>query len=321
VATPSKDYQSFLASLEAPLTTREAFEGFDVGALGRLTGDERKDAQARLIALLEREADPRAVRGLAILPTKAASKALQEAIGRYRGQGEVEDGVAFEALAALVARGELANPVDAYLDFLENGQALSRAGAAEALADHPGERVTDALLGALRDADQRVRSSAAAALFAVSGLHRYAGVVGTELWLLKHWLSLPFPAIRDAATAALKEAVGKLRDGSLGEPPTRKPPESPAMTRFLDSKLSEPGKGQWAETFDVDALRELEGTEKDWAEFSLIAQLGEGDPRVPRALAAMGSTRALEPLRAALGQAKGPLRSAIEAALDVLEDD
>lgn len=320
MTSPSPEYRRFIESLEAPLTTRKAIESLDEASLLRLKDGERDQAQGRLIDHLKTVADVRAVRALAILRNKTASKALQNVINRNRGGTEMEDLVAFEALQALVQRAELTNPVDAFIDFLKNGKARSRAFAADALAGFAEDRVVNALTEALHDEDRSVRSSASNALFSVSGLGRHATVIGTELWLLKHWLASPYPTIRDGAVSDLRDAVNRLQANTLPPPPNEKPPESPDMTRFLDSQLCPYKQSPWPDDFDLDSVRKLTGVERDWIEFSLIAQLDEGDPRIPRALAAMASTRGFEPLREILDKTTGEMREAVSQAIEVLEN-
>jgi hypothetical protein len=165
-----------------------------------------------------------------------------------------------------------------------------------------------------------VRRAAAVSLFAASGLSAYTEVFYTPLWLLKHWLRLPWPQIRDWALQELEAAVKQKQAGTLPPPPLEIPDDSPTMDRFLDSMLCEPGQAPWADDFDLDALSQLEGIERDRVEFSLIQNLKSDDPRIPRALAHMQATRAVEPLEARLETSQGDMRNAVAAAIDLLTD-
>lgn len=89
--------------------------------------------------------------------------------------------------------------------------------------------------------------------------------------------------------------------------------ESPELTRFA---LSVEGKDpEYRESVDMAALKALKGDDRIKAEDLLIAHLIGEDRRVPPALAAIKSSRAIKPLRRRLTTAKGLMRLAVARAL------
>src|SRR5687768_7329552 len=78
---------------------------------------------------------------------------------------------------------------------------------------------------------------------------------------------------------------------------------SDAWNRFEQS-LNDTSSRAAMERFDLEALAALAGSERDAAEQRLIDLLGSGngDPRVPHALQALGSARGLDAMRRLVGR-------------------
>lgn len=94
--------------------------------------------------------------------------------------------------------------------------------------------------------------------------------------------------------------------------------DSPAFLAFARSLLGGVTSRAELEDLDLASLAALVGTEREAAELLLIEALAEGggDPRVPRAMAQLGTPTALRALADALVRTPaGPTRWAIEEAL------
>jgi hypothetical protein len=92
---------------------------------------------------------------------------------------------------------------------------------------------------------------------------------------------------------------------------------SPEYTRFL--KSLDGADPSFRETLDLEALRALGKDERKAAEEVLIERVKEEDDwRVPPALAALRTKRAVRPMKARLGEAKGKMKIALARALMAL---
>jgi hypothetical protein len=97
-------------------------------------------------------------------------------------------------------------------------------------------------------------------------------------------------------------------------------PRSPAFQRFQAS-FDAPGRA-FLDQLDTAALLALEQPERTEAEDVLLGALSTDDPRIVRALLDLRSTRAVDPLRAALARTShGRMRVAVARALYELAHD
>lgn len=89
---------------------------------------------------------------------------------------------------------------------------------------------------------------------------------------------------------------------------------SPEYTRFLNSLAG--ADPAYRETLDLDALRALGKEERKAAEDLLIERVKESDDwRAPPALAMLRTKRAVRPMKARLGEARGKMKIALARAL------
>jgi HEAT repeat protein len=201
---------------------------------------------------------------------------------------------------------------------LHDGETYARVDAAAALRDFATPVVEDALYEAVDDPDKLVRANAVDSLLAQTGLGEWDTVAGRGIGLLGLRLRSRFASVRRDAIADLRRLASAKRAGAtpaeLGLPvgPVER---SAAATRVQQSIISKAGTGPWAQDFDLEALGQLTGDEREWAVYSLLLLLERGDARAVRALVAMNAEEAREPLRELAGDASGDLAVAIERGL------
>jgi len=172
-----------------------------------------------------------------------------------------------------------------------------RSAAASALASFPGDDVTTGLRAALRDADRTVRLGALESLIGAYGLPSLTTSYLDAIGMWKVRLASPLAAVRADVNAEIEAALDGLARGrsaeSLGL--TYAAPESAGWVARLIDSFSDEG-----DDLALDALDETSGPDRTWAEHVLLSRLTE-DPRAARALAHVGSTRAIPALREVAG--------------------
>jgi hypothetical protein len=318
MAEPSAAFRSFLDSLAS--TGRDWGDELDVASLRTLTGDERGQAEAILLDRLANSTDVRVPPALiAVCAATVAVPALTAALPRAKGDLRVAIAEAMRTLVADETRTVL-------LDVLRGRDEAGKPLAAIVIRNYRGSRVDDTLLEAISDGSAPLRVHAVDSLFAIYNLNRFyppgrwGGLAVLFLQLKSSW-----PSLRKPAVAKLRELVEKLSSGAtaseLGWPLTL-PPASAEFQRFWDSL-----DAQGTSDYDLDALLHLSGDERETAEAELL--LGRlslesgrgGDPRAPRALAAIKSKRAVEPLQLTLPQAHGLFAVEVATALRAIAKD
>lgn len=308
--------QRFIDSLEAKPKSYAEFVQYselDVSALDELDGRELAMAQNRLIEWLKDNADVRAARVLAGFDSKEATEGLRDVV-RGHANSPYDDGLAAgAALRGLIRRGDVTDPIAEVRDFYLKAGRKGRRLALTTLAEQEGVEARQALEAGLDDEDEDNRRVTAKLLLAQLGLERHVEVDRTTYALLPAELSATNTAVRARAKAKLRQLADAVaRDGV--PPVPQAPPPSEDLNRFLESMRDDS-----APDFDLDALTALAGVERDWMEYALIAQLEGGDPRIPRALSALGSTVALESLRGSQNGGNDAFQRAVAEAIERLQ--
>lgn len=133
-------------------------DGLDTDSLAALEGDERKEAE-RLLTEALGSGDYRPSVGLRVLGSRASVNKLKEKLGDAVGRARVETAFALWQIA------EWPPAVNILIKELKEGQDWgSRIDAARALGNINKPEVVNALLGALEDEEDLVRSNAADSL-------------------------------------------------------------------------------------------------------------------------------------------------------------
>ncbi len=279
MAAVSPAFDRFRRSLEAD-GARERFDGLDLEALRRLTGDERDQAEDLLVAKLRDENDGRAAEALAILGSPRARQTLEDALARL-GPGAARVAVA----RALQSLGGDDAALQAVLETLRTGAWSQRATAARTLADFPGPATDAALFTALGDSHALVRLNAADALVALRGATGQAQGHWQPLGLMKVALGADLPCLRTMGAKRLESVIrtldagGSPTDGLLAAAVDLQ--ASPARD-LLEAAQAAPDERD----LQAPLLAMSTGFDLVWAVVSLLANHLD-DPRTPPALEAL----------------------------------
>ncbi len=315
----SKWFEELRASITAPITRETLDEYPGILAFDHLQGDERTDIEDLLLEQLARN-DGRAADALARFGvTRAVPVLVAHLAPSIPGATRLAVLRSLHTLGVLATAGpDRDAALVATLDVLRGGDRFDRAVAADVLALlESGPDLETSLLAALDDPDEVVRSSIAKQIVAARGLdalnHSYRDRAG----LLQNRLSSSLQSVRADALAELHNLSTRLSAGAS--------PDELHLTWQADIN-SEPFAAfvaslgstapPWIEAFALDAILPITGYPRRWAEDCLWHFLLL-DPRAARALASLGVTRALEPLREALPRASGET-AAITAAIETL---
>lgn len=313
-ATRSKGFQRFVDSVRAPMawTQTDAYSGAD--ALHLLEGEERAEAEDILFERLTHN-DGRAACALADMGSPRAIEPLRDRLAR-----SVPSLMRVAAALALHRLGDDAGR-DAAIDVLRTGDRFAQMSAVSVLGLLGGAEVEQALEQASDAADADVRSAAAGALIKLHGLEEFDRTYQDRLGLVQNRLSSPLAAVRADALAELRDIFDRHR---RGEPPAqlgltwRADDEHEPLRGFSESLRSR--EPPWRDDLAVDVAASLTGQARTWAEDCLWHFLPT-DPRAARALARLGVTRAIGPLREVLQTASGPVAVEAAAALWKLSGD
>ncbi len=297
----SRELRSFLESLAAPRTDRRYADDFDLAALGRLGEVERERAERLLLARLERDpSDARVPGALAIVGRAAAVAPLDAALPGATGW------LRFRIASALAELDAEFDPQPCWLELLACEDSGARAGAALALAAAPGAAVQEALLEALFDAETAVRACAFGALvrrYRLEDLEtaKHGPLRAISTRLISSLEAVARPAADEARALFRALEAGRMpRDLGLAESPSQS--ESEVLDRFVAAL------GPGAADLDLDALSRLEGPARHWVESLLLGRLDQGEERVLEAAARLCPAAAVEAVRAARRQDRGPFR-------------
>ena len=306
----SPAFRSFRESLDPTHTDRRWADDFDLGALAVLAGDERRQAEQILLDwLAAHPGDDRAAPALARLGSARAVAPLHAALATADGSLRIRTA---KALATLDP------PFDAVphcLAVLAHGDTSARALAAVALAGNTHAHVLSALRAALRDENQGLRLCAYQSLvdtWQLFPLHRplfsplreigaMLGAGNRAVWSLG---AEALEGIVDGLAAGRRPDELGLHDG---------PPEPHDDLRRLASELRDRTSSS-----DLGGLEHLAGPTRRAAETLLLCELTHDDPRVPRALARIGTARAVAALQEALGQPCPRSQADLQRALEAL---
>lgn len=170
-----------------------------------------------------------------------------------------------------------------------------------------GPELETSLLAALNDSDEVVRSSIAKQIVAAGGLDAFNHSYCDRAGLLRNRLCSPLQSVRADAFIELHDLSARLASGAS--------PDELHLTWQADIN-KEPSSTSWP-AWDPPNRPGPRAYPRRWAEdflwhFLLL------DPRAARALASLGVTRALEPLREAQPLASGETAEANAAAIAAL---
>ena len=283
--------QRFRESLDATHTVWR--DDFDLGALVYLGRDERLQAESELLDWLAKYPnDDRVAPALVEVKSERGVEPLRQAVARQKGSG----GIRFaKALATLDASFD---PVPHYLSVLANGVSTSeRSMAAHGLAGRSEADVVAALRAALRDEDGVVRVSALGALIDSLRLRPLRDPVYSPLREIGHLLLCDLRSVWRGAAQQMERIV----DGRIaGQKPIAlglhdRPEDPDAVIEAFLHRLGDSGEPG----LDFERLETLAGAARRFVESVLLYELRNDDPRIPRALARIGTVRALAPLEEA----------------------
>lgn len=292
------------------VSSRAALASLDLAALDALTPAERASAEVLLgRRLRDGPPDPRVSAALIALGSDAPQALVRE--------GETWDAV---RVAAAVAWWEAERHPDAALALID------------ALRSAPSPRARLAALAVVEtlddaDADEALIDAAATApetaAVCVRAWVRRRGWEGhshppSPLSTLAMRLGCAIPSVRASAEIELRRlAAGASSGRSAEELGIVVAGGDPYALERVRASVAD-GAARWRNEIDVDALIGLSGADRRWAEELLLARLGTCDPRVPPALAWLGTRAAVIALRELDDQGSPAFRAAAAAALDSL---
>lgn len=311
-AKRSKWFEEVRAGIEAPITRENLDQYPGILALDFLEGDERREIEDLLIAKLAAD-DGRAADALADAKVTRAIPALQERASS--SPWPVMRLAAARALHTLGDRSALATVKEV---MSSGGDPNDRLSAVSAARLWSGNEVFAALEQALHDPTPSVRSAATRELIEQQGLGAFTRNYRDRLGLLQNRMTSPLPSVRQAALAELKELLTRHKAGETPEQLglTWQADESQEPLRSFAESLRSKAP-PWDRDYAIAGVDALDAPARRWVEDCLWHTLPT-DPRAARALAALGVTRALEPLREALPLASGETAESITAAIETL---
>lgn len=308
----SKWFEEVRAGIEEPITRGNLDQYRGIIALDFLKGEERREIEDLLIAKLAKH-DGRAADALADANVVRAIPALQACTAT-----EVPAIMRLAAARALHKLGE--SSALATVKEVMSGAAdpQDRLSAVSAARLWKGDEVFAALEQSLQDASPSVRSAATKRLIEQQGLGAFTRDYRDRLGLLQNRMTSPLESVRRAALAELKEVLTRHKAGETPEQLglTWQADESQEPLRSFAESLRSKAP-PWDRDYAIAGVDALDETARRWVEDCLWHTLPT-DPRAARALASLGVTRALEPLREAQRLANGETAAAITAAIETL---
>ena len=307
----SKWFRKFVDSVRAPMAWTDTDEYSGADALHLLEGDERTEAEDILLERLTHD-DGRAARALADIGCKRAIDPLRD-----RLQASVPALMRVAAALALHRLGDDSGRAAA-IEVLGAGNQFEQMSAMSVLGFLGGVEAERAIERAFDDPQASVRSDAARTLIHLHGLSEFKNGYQQRLGLLQNRLSSPLATVRADARAELHEIFDRHRRGESPEQlglTWRADDEHEPILSFVKSMQGR--EPPWQDDFAVDAVAQLTGRERTWAEDCLWHFL-PSDPRAARAFARLGVTRAIGPLREVARTASGAVATEVAAALSKL---
>lgn len=298
---PSPNFQQFIDSFA--VRDRESAEDYDITALLALTGQEQEQAEDILIERLLQIDDPRAPRALRYLHSEKAISSLQQALTLFEGEMQVE--VSF----ALWELTKDQSVIPKVINVLQHGDLYARVSAANILRHFPVDAVEGALFQAIDDSDKLVRANVVQSILEIHGLSTWETAAGRGISLLGLRLRSRFVSVRQQAIVELREIIEAKKQGKSAEEigiPLKSTEKSANAKSFIRSFSSRVNQPPWTEDYDLAALTQLEGEEKEWAEYALLFNLEQNDFRAARALVHIGSQKAIAPFQEILPQSHQP---------------
>jgi hypothetical protein len=283
VTKPTKwgPFDLFVASVAAPLT-QSNIDDYDLVSLAQLTGHERSRAEDILLERLDL-GDGRAANGLAFIHSTRALLPLQTKLSKSSG--------AHLRVAAALAMHRLGDDsgLDTIIDVLKTGGIFERMAAASALAEFVAPEAEAALVDALTDSNDDMKSSALSSLAKRYGWVKYQDSFKQPLALMYARIASPLAAVRSEALADLQTWIAGMKAGQspdqLGLTFVANDGQDP-LRGFVES-LQDPD----VPTLKLDGLATLAGPELKWVEDLLMVRM-PGDHRAVVALERLGSKRA-----------------------------
>ncbi len=313
-AKRSKWFKEVRAGIEAPITPASLDQYQGILALDFLEGDERREIEDLLIAKLAAD-DGRAADALADAKVTRAIPALQERAAS--SPWPVMRLAAARALHKLGDSSALATVKEVMSGGDDPNDRLSAVSAARLWS---GDEVFAALERSLQDPNPSVRSAATRELIEQQGLGAFTRNYRDRLGLLQNRMTSPLASVRQAALAELKDLLTRHKAGETPEQLglTWQADESQEPLRSFAESLRSKAP-PWDHDYALAGVDALDETARCWVEDCLWHTLPT-DPRAARALASLGVTRALEPLREAQPLAGGETAAAIAAAIETLTE-
>jgi len=315
----SRAFLDFEASFKGPISSRSAFENFDLAALARLQGDEVTEAKEMLVHAIEtRVDDPRCVRALAALglgpETMDSLTLLLPTLSNSHTK--------LELARLLYESTQQPKAVSACLEVLRGSQGRPhiRASAIDNLAYFDEQEWNDEIDAALlvvlaTDGDTTGCSTAQSALFERYGLTEFQtlrpGVASTiPIRVVSELASVRATAHEDLIELLpLSKSEAGYHPGTFGQGDA-----DDRAARFRQSLRTQPEEGPIA----VEEVSALSPEGQRCAEDLLLWKLGLRDPRVPQALADLGSKRAIPALEEVAELSWGACSEAAKQAVSTL---
>jgi hypothetical protein len=273
-------FELFVASVAAPMG-QHTIDDYDLVSLAQLTGDERSRAEDILLERLD-FGDGRAANALAFIHSTRALLPLQKKLAKSLGPH-----LRVAAALAMHRLGEDSG-LDTIIDVLKTGGIFERMAAASALADFVAPEAEAALLDALTDSNDDMKSSALSSLVRRYGWVNYQDSFKQPLALMYARIASPLATVRSDALAELRTWIAGMKAGQS--------PDQLGLT-FVANDEQDPLRGFVASLQDPDApalkldgLETLAAPEQKWVEDLLMVRM-PADHRAVAALRQVGSKR------------------------------
>jgi hypothetical protein len=290
-------------------------ETYDLALARDVSGADRDALLSRLIDAARAD-DQRALLTLGYINAVETLPALVP-LARTNGP------VAATARRAVVLLGHGNEVLDLIAhDAVHSGIKMERLAAVLDLPKLGGDVAIDALVAALGDSEYEIRELAwkgIVELFELDSLLRGPdGKHGlmTHAELLSVWMGSDLEALRTMGVEGLRALVQQLRGGAT--PVEAKWIANPAPDTFQAIRLAlfDPD-----EAYPVDAIKQLSGTPRKWAETMILLRLEHQDARVPAAMMGLGAEWTIPILDEVAGASSTPdeLREALREAIRSLQ--
>jgi len=202
-----------MASFDGPITSKQAYEAFELDALTQHEGTQRAAARDAMNARLSSgEEDPRVVAGLLEIGDRPAFDALKAGLDNAAGLTKVTIAHSF------VRRGDTIAVSEALRSAGDSEAPSIRMAAASAATIVKDSQLDDWLLELMEhDSDGKVRVAAQLSLYQRNGLSGVPENYGSLFFSVTSSTSHRFPGLRTAAVQQLRQWLAQLRDGETPE--------------------------------------------------------------------------------------------------------